>query len=252
MIKISGLSFEYIRGIKVLNGLNFDFEGGRFYALCGPNGCGKTTFLKIISGIYKNYLGSVRIRKDNSYAELKLLNEVELSKLVSYVCGDTFFYFDFYVKDILLMGRRRFHSFFSFYSDEDIDLIYDVARAMRIEHLFNRRINELSNGERQMVLIAQAAVQKTSIILVDEPTSHLDIKHRIEILSMLKEMVINEKLTVIAVMHDLKAASYYFDQMLFMKNGSICLNFSSNEFYANIDKISSVYEITSDVIKRFL
>ncbi len=252
MIKVSDLSFEYIKGLKVLNGVKFEFEKGMFYAICGPNGSGKTTFIKIMAGIYKDYFGSVRIKKENFYTDLKLIDELELSKLISYVPGDISIYFDFYVKDLLLMGRRRFHSFFSFYNEYDTDAAYKLAKTMGIAHLFNRRINEISNGERQMVLIAQAKLQDTDIILIDEPTSHLDIKHKIQILNELKkETTLNQK-TVIAVMHDLKIASYFSNQMIFLKNGSIYFELESNKFMDNIDKISNIYDITEDEMKRFL
>lgn len=252
MISAENISFEYFKGIKVLDNIDFRFKKGIFYAVCGQNGCGKTTLLKIISGIIKNYSGSVKIFDDKNELELKKMKENDISNFISYLPSDLYFNFDLSVREVLLMGRRKNIGFFSFYGPEDEKVVFEASSKMNIKHILERKLSQISNGERQMVLIAQSYIQNTPFIIIDEPTSHLDIKHRIEIMKILKDMVLYENRTVISVMHDIKLASHYCDEFLFIKEGKIAFNIKSSEFELNAERIADLFEIDKNQFLKFI
>ncbi|MCX7641562.1 MAG: ABC transporter ATP-binding protein [Elusimicrobiales bacterium] len=251
-IILENISFKYDKNIEVIGNIDYSFVNKKFYVICGPNGSGKTTLLKIISGIYKNYHGNVYLRIDDSNLEIKNLSEKIISKYISFVPSEVYTPFNFTVENIMLMGRRRFKGFFESYTKEDKMLVENIAFEFGIYELLGKKFNELSMGEKQITLIAQALVQDTDIILVDEPTAHLDPKHKIKILDILKKLVEMKNKTIIAVMHDIFAASKISDEMIFIKKGKIMLNIKSLEFSENIIEIASIFDVNPDRINLFI
>lgn len=252
VLRVENLSFSYLNEKKVLNGVDFRFNNGVFYIIAGPNGCGKTTFLKILCGIYKNYKGGLFLNRSGIVYNMKFMKNIDIASYISYVPGDISIYFDFSAMDVILMGRRRFKGIFETYNYKDKEAVYDVAKDIGILNIIDSDFNKLSNGERQLVLIAQAIVQDTDIVLVDEPTSHLDIKHKVDILKVLKDMSHEKGKTVIAVMHELKAAAHFSDEIIFMKDGRFIYNIKSSDFENKLLEISKVYDIDLNQIKVFL
>lgn len=242
MIDIENLSFSYQNNNKVLDNISIRFNNG-VCGLCGPNGSGKTTLIKIIAGILKNHYGMIKIfNKD-----IKSISD--LSKYISYVPGEVSTPFDLSVLDVLLIARIGYLGFFKSYSKKDIDIVYEVAFDIGIENILKRKFNMLSNGEKQIVLIAQALSQKTPIILMDEPTSHLDIKYRIKIFETIKN--ISKNILVISVLHDLNLAFDYCNKIVFLKKGKkVCELEDKNSL--DIKKISEIYEVDEKTISKFL
>lgn len=248
IVEIKNLKFSYSNGNNVLNGIDINFYRSEICGICGPNGCGKTTLLKIIAGILKKYYGEIRING----SDLSSLKYKEISKLVSYVPGDINTPFDFTVYDVILMGRAPYLGFMDSYSSSDRKTAGDVSDMLGIGHLSGRYFSSLSNGEKQIVLIAQSLAQKTPLVLMDEPTSHLDINHRLKIFDTLKKVSESEKVSVVVVIHDIKLAADYCNRLVFVKNGVISLDSRADNIINNIERLSEIYNISPASVKRYI
>lgn len=237
MITVKNLSFSYKE--PVLNDLNFEAKEGEVIFILGPNGSGKTTLLRCIAGILKPK-GAVLIEN----MSLNDFSRKELAKRIAYVPqrGDTGFLTVF---DVILLGRKPYMGFGPSY--EDYRIVKEVISLLNLERLAFRRINELSGGELQKVMIARALAQKPRILLLDEPTNNLDVKNQIEILSLIRKIARESNISVISTMHDLNLASIYADRILMIKNGKI---FASGGIeILNRENIKAVYGIDVEVIR---
>ncbi|MEF3281052.1 MAG: ABC transporter ATP-binding protein [Elusimicrobiota bacterium] len=247
MIAVNKLSFSY-NGKRVLYDISFEIEEGRIISLSGPNGSGKTTLLKILSQIIKNYSGEIFIDGKN----LKEYKKSEISQLISYVPSEVNTPFDFKVNDIILMGRIPYTGFLNSYSKKDYEVIKSISRDIGINHILDRYYNTLSNGEKQLVLLAQSLSQGSKIVVMDEPTSHLDIKHKVRIFEILKNEVKEKGLTVISVLHDLKLAKEFCDDVLFLKDGRLILKTRALQISENISSIASIYDIGEENCRKYI
>ena len=210
MIEINNLSFSFDQ--EVLRDININIERGKFYTILGPNGSGKTTLLRILSKALNSCKGEIFIDEK----ELTQIKPKRLAKEMAVVSQNTEIEFDFSVQGIVLMGRTPHISRFCSESEKDIEIAMDAMKMTNTWELRNKSINALSGGERQRVVVARAIAQETKIILLDEPISHLDIHHQIEIMNQLKELNQNKNITIIAVLHDLNIAAAYSDRMILM------------------------------------
>jgi iron complex transport system ATP-binding protein len=210
LIEINNISFSFEQ--EVLKDININIERGKFYTILGPNGSGKTTLLRILSK-------SLSTEKGEIFIDEKKLTQMKtkvLAKEMAVVSQSTEIEFDFSVQDIVLMGRTPHISRFCSESENDIKITMKAMKMTNTWELRNKSINALSGGERQRVVVARAIAQETGIILLDEPISHLDIHHQIEIMNQLKQLNQNKKITIIAVLHDLNIAAAYGDHMILM------------------------------------
>lgn len=212
MIEINNMSFSFEQ--EVLRNINIKFESGKFYTILGPNGSGKTTLLRLLAKSLHSDKGKIIINEK----ELTQIKPRTLAKEMAVVLQSTEIEFDFSVQDIVLMGRTPHISRFSSESEKDMEIAMKAMKATNTWELRNKSINTLSGGERQRVVVARAIAQETGIILLDEPISHLDIHHQIEIMDQLKQLNLNKKITIIAVLHDLNIAAAYCDHMILMHN----------------------------------
>ncbi|MBU3213740.1 heme ABC transporter ATP-binding protein [Clostridium estertheticum] len=210
MIEINNVSFSFEQ--EVLRDINIKFESGKFYTILGPNGSGKTTLLRLLAKSLHSDKGKIIINEK----ELTQIKSRVLAKEMAVVLQSTEIEFDFSVQDIVLMGRTPHISRFSSESEKDMEIAMKAMKATNTWELRNKSINTLSGGERQRVVVARAIAQETGIILLDEPISHLDIHHQIEIMDQLKQLNLNKKITIIAVLHDLNIAAAYCDHMILM------------------------------------
>lgn len=213
-LKLNKLSFGY-NGLNVLTDVELEVELGEMLSIVGPNGSGKSTLLKCINRILKTKQNTVFVDdKDTTKLNLK-----ELSRLIGYVPQNSTSAFPFTVFDIVLMGRKPFIEWSI--SQQDNDIVAETLAFLGISHLAMRHFDELSGGEQQKVVIARALVQQPELLLLDEPTSSLDIKHQLEILCTLKSLTLSSEHAVIASMHDLNLASRFSDRMVLLKQGRI-------------------------------
>jgi len=204
----------YYKSRRILKQINFSANKGEFIGLIGANGSGKTTLLKAVVRILKPEDGCILFDGKN----IIRMSTKEIAKNIAVVPQSISINFDFTVEEIVLMGRTPYIN-----SHEKIDDIKIAAQSMKhtnTYHLKDRLITEISGGELQRVVIARALAQEPRILLLDEPTSHLDLKYQIEILELLKSFS-RKGLIIIAVIHDLNMAAYYCDKILLLKTGAI-------------------------------
>jgi iron complex transport system ATP-binding protein len=216
ILTVKNLDFAY-EGSNVLNNISFNVEDGCFLSILGPNGSGKSTLVNLICKVLKKYKGTITIKGRN----IENLSSKEIAKLVAVVPQYSNTGFDFLVGELIMMGRFPYISRFGREKKQDYDIVENVMEKTKTLPLYKKRFSELSGGEKQRVVIAQALVQDTPIVLLDEPTSHLDINFQIEIMELFHELNINEGKTIIGVFHDINLAVNYSKDAILLKNGII-------------------------------
>jgi len=235
----------YYGSVKVLENVCFSVKERDFVGILGPNGSGKTTLLRSISRTLKPHNGAILLNDVDIYT----LKSAEVAKQMAVVPQDTVIAFNFTALDIVLMGRNPHLSRFQMESEKDIAIARKAMELTNTWHLAERPINELSGGERQRVIIARALAQEPKILLLDEPTVHLDINNQLEIMDLLKELCIKRGLIVLAVFHDFNLAVRYCDSAILLKNGKI---FSAGNIDAVLtsENIKSVFQVDAIVKKH--
>lgn len=213
ILSVSKVDFNY-GGRQVLSDIDFQVAGGELLAILGPNGVGKTTLLKCINAIHRPSSGTVMVDNRNVLS----LSPDEIALGVGYVAqhSETA---RLTVFDAVLMGRKP-HIRWRV-SDDDLKIVDSALRRLGLKHLSLRHINHLSGGELQKVAMARAMVQEPRLLLLDEPTSSLDLKSQIDILTMLRRVVDEHRIGAVMTMHDLNTALRYADKVLFLKEGRI-------------------------------
>jgi len=215
-LRISGIDCYY-GSIKALDNVTFSSREGEFAGILGPNGSGKTTLLKAISRTLTPRVGTVFLDDINIY-DMKIR---EVAKNVAVVPQEAVATFDFTALDVVLMGRNPYIDRFRMESREDLAVAKRVMELTNTWDLADRPVNELSGGEKQLVIIARALTQEPKVLLLDEPTTHLDISHQISIMDILRGVCKEKKLVVLAVFHDFNLATRYCDSAMLLNNGSI-------------------------------
>jgi iron complex transport system ATP-binding protein len=240
-IKIEDLSFGYNENL-VLKNIDLAFPKAGFTSIVGPNGSGKSTLLKQISGILKPIKGSLNINGVN----LNTINKRDIARLMAVVPQNTALEFDYNVMDVVLMGRYPYISRFKGETPKDREIAAQNMNDTNTYQFKDRSFNQLSGGERQRVILAQALTQQPQILLLDEPISHLDLQHQIEIMTLIKKLSMDQRLTVVAVLHDLNIAAAYSDYIIMMKNGEINCQGAPVEALTT-QNIRNVFNIDVDV-----
>ncbi len=216
ILELKNISFAY--GNKdVLNAISLDIAEGDFISIIGPNGSGKSTLIKIINNIYQPKTGEVLLR-DKIIGSYKIK---DIAKEISLVPQEVDINYDFTVEDIVAMGRYAHLKTFGSESEEDYKIIEEAMILTNVYGLKDRKVTEISGGEKQRTMIAKAIAQDSNIILLDEPTSSLDMNHQIEIMEFLTKLNKEKKLTVITVLHDVNLASRYSNKLILIKDGRI-------------------------------
>jgi len=216
MLKFEHVSSGY-NNVEVLKDASFEIAKGDFTGIIGPNGSGKTTLLRAATKIIKLLTGEIFLEGKN----LANMSLKELASSMAVVPQDTAFMFPFRVIDVVLMGRTPYVKRFGFESRKDLKIVLEALEFVDALHLKDRFIDELSGGERQRVIIAKAIAQEPRILFLDEPTTHLDISHQVQIFDLLKRMNKESGLTIVSILHDLNLASDYCDKLILLNNGMI-------------------------------
>ncbi len=215
-LEIAKVRFAY-REEMVLKDISFTVQPGDFLGIIGPNGSGKSTLLKILARLLKAKEGTVTLND----LDLNQYPVRTLAKKIALVPEETALNFPFTVEELVLMGRAPHLSFLQSLAPQDQAKANKCMEQTSVRYLAGRRVNELSSGERQRAFIAQALAQEPDILLLDEPTAHLDINHQIEIFNVLKNLQEQHGLTIITVTHDLNLAALYCDTLLLLKGGEL-------------------------------
>lgn len=210
-IEVKNLSFGYAQR-TILKDISFEVGAGSFIAIAGPNGAGKSTLIKLACGLIKVDRGSIEIDS----CDIRHYREKELAKKVAVVHQEFMPGFDFTVAETVSMARTVYMGRLGFESDEDRVAIGEALSLTDTLEFAERPINQLSGGERQRVFIARAIAQDTDILLLDEPTSFLDLRHQVGIYDLLKKMQEEKGKTIICVTHDINLTNQYCDQSLLL------------------------------------
>ncbi|WP_440953972.1 ABC transporter ATP-binding protein [Methanosarcina sp. Mfa9] len=211
-ISIRDISLSYEKDL-VLNRINFSIKKGSVVTLVGPNGCGKTTLLKIINGFLRQNEGTVYIDGRN----LEGVANQELAKILGHVSQLHKSSFPFSVLDVVLTGRMPHIPMFSTPGKKDIEKAYEVLEFMGIAHFAQKSYTQLSGGERQLVMIAKALAQEPDFLLLDEPTSFLDLKNQIHVLKTIINLSRTRHITVLMTLHEPNHALLFSDEIILLR-----------------------------------
>jgi len=242
LLKIADLSFSY-QSSKILDDVPLEVKSGESLGVMGPNGSGKTTLLRCISNVLSPR-GTVLINGKDTKGQSKK----EIAKKIGFVPQTSNIDFEFTVSELVLMGRTPHMGRFKSESIHDFEIVEKAMKLTNIQHLSERTFDELSGGEKQRVIIARALAQEPKILLLDEPTVHLDISCQLEILNLVKNLCEQERIIVISVFHDLNLASQYSDKLILLNRGRIFSEGFPDRVLTS-ENIRSIYQIEA-IIKR--
>ncbi|MEM1644780.1 MAG: ABC transporter ATP-binding protein [Ignisphaera sp.] len=239
IVKVVGISVYY-GSHRALNNVFFEVTPGEVVSIIGPNGSGKTTLLKTIDGVLRPLKGSIYINGKNIHNYIRR----ELAKIVGYVPQriDVTTYLT--VLDFVLTGRRPYAILN--YSKKDLDKAIEVLKLVKADQLMHRRLNHLSGGELQRIVIARALVAEPRVLLLDEPTANLDPKYQVEVLKLIRILAKERKVAVLMAIHDLTHAYRFSDKIIMLKDGDIVALGKPEEVLTN-ENIKKVFEVKAVV-----
>lgn len=211
------ISFGYSNAKNVLESIDFDVNDGVFVSIIGPNGSGKSTLLKCLINVLKPKIGAVFIDQN----KISDLHDHDLAKMRSAVLSDRVYPFNMSVRELISLGRMPHQKLLGDTDQKEQEIVLQSASLLGVENLLDRKFSELSDGQKQKVLIARAICQKPKVLILDEPATHLDTRSRVEILLKLREISSREKIIVIASMHEIEITIRMSDQIVILENGKI-------------------------------
>ena len=230
-LKVSDVEFSYT-SVPILKGVCLELAQSEMLGIIGPNGAGKSTLIRCIDRILAPQKGSILLDE----REIKEVRRRELAKKLGYIPQSGHHSFPATVFDVVLMGRSPHIGWRS--NEKDEEKVLDMLQMLNIEDLAMRDINEISGGQQQKVFIARALVQEPDVLLLDEPTSNLDIRHQLDVMDAIKNLVKEKKISAIMAIHDLNLGSRYSDRIIMLNGGTI------------VDAGSPSSVLTSENIKR--
>ncbi len=240
MLNINNLNAAYGKNI-ILTEININnIKQGEVTAVIGPNGTGKSTFFKAISGLLKGTSGSVTLHNEN----LRALSTEALAKRICYLPQSVNTTAALTAFEVVLLGLK-FQSGWSV-KNTDTDEVERIFKILNIEHLSDQYIGDLSGGQQQLVWIAQAIIRKPEILLLDEPTSALDLQHQLAVMDLLKTLTQKRNIITIVALHDLNIAARYADKILIIKDGKLAA-FGATKDIFKTDIINETYNIEVEV-----
>ncbi|MCD6428703.1 MAG: ABC transporter ATP-binding protein [Desulfurococcales archaeon] len=233
----------YYDSYKALDGVSIAAKPGEVVGIIGPNGSGKTTLLRTIDGILRPRIGSVYI----DGREVISMRRREVAKLVGYVPQRVEFSTYMTVLDFVLTGRRPYIGLS--YTDKDFEKAVSALRMVSAQHLKDRRLDQLSGGELQRVIIARSLAAEPKVLLLDEPTANLDPRYQVEILELIKSLAKERGNTILVSLHDLTHAYRYSDKVIMMKSGRVFAVGDPEEVITS-ENIKKVFGLEALVLKE--
>lgn len=233
---IQDLSFGY-RKADILKGINIEVESGQLCILLGANGAGKSTLIKCVNGILKPGKGEIYLDS----TDLLRLSQKEKSRLIGYVPQST--QVDdsgLNVFEMVLSGRVPHMK--GKMKDSDYEIVASVLEKMSLSEYSTKLLNQLSGGERQRVFIARALAQEPVVMLLDEPTSNLDLRYQLETMEIVKSLCQDKKMTIMAVIHDINTAVTFADQVVLMKDGVVHVTGHPDEIL-NTESLEHIFDV---------
>ncbi len=239
VFNVENVSLE-IEGKKILSDINANFEQYKFNAIIGPNGCGKSSLIKLFAKINKQSKGKILFFGQ----ELDKVKRKEFAKQVSF-----FFQFndstsDITVKQMVAYGRSAHKKLYQSLDNNDFAIVDDAIEKCDLIGFENREMNSLSGGEKQRVYLAMTLAQEPEIIVLDEPTNHLDIKYQFQLLSLVRNIMDQKDLTIICILHDFNQVLKYADNTLILKEGKVYASGITHEVIT-VESVRDVFGIES-------
>lgn len=243
LLSLKNLQFAYQPDFPVLRQVSFEATAGSITAVLGPNGAGKTTLLKLILGLLRPHSGEIILAGRN----LRHYSRRELSRWIGLVPQRESVPFEYTVLEYVLLGRAPYLGPLDQPSADDIAVARQALARLEIEGLERRAIPELSGGELQLVMVARALAQQTRILLLDEPTSHLDLSNKFRVLDILRGLA-KEGATILFTTHDPEAASLVADGLVLVAKGQVLAAGSVDETFT-AEKLSATYGVEVEVLR---
>jgi iron complex transport system ATP-binding protein len=230
------VSFAY-GAVEVLSAISCEISAGEIVGLLGPNGSGKSTLVRLMSGVRSPRAGRV------IYAgrDLQSYSRDELARSIAVVPQETTIELPFSVLEVVLMGRSPYLGRFGFERAHDLAVAQRAMEQTGVTSLATREIHALSGGERQRVILARALAQEPRVLLLDEPTAFLDIKHQVAVYDLIKQLSRKQGLAVVAILHDLNLAALYCDRLALLKAGRVFCQGTPDQVLTYVN-IKAVYE----------
>lgn len=245
MIKLENISFSYNKKKEFIQDLSLEFKSGEITTILGPNGSGKSTLLHMMSTYLKPKSGKIYLG-DKDLGKLK---QKEIAKYISCVYQENEAPDDITVRDLVSFGRSIYSNVKKEDKEENERMIDFALKATGIEEIQDKKVVNLSGGQKQRAFIAMSLAQNTEILLLDEPTTYLDIYHQIEILEVVKSLNEKYNITIVMVLHDLNQAINYSHNIVIMKNGKLIKQGKSTEVL-NEQTIKDVYNVSGYIHKQ--
>ena len=241
-IELKDLAYSYgINSPPVIHDINLTIDEPGLYCIVGPNGVGKSTMIKCINKIFKPTKGTVML-DGRDVSEMSL---TAVSKIIGYVPVQSQDVFSMPVVDAILLGRQGRSRWRT--SDSDLELVSRVMKMMGIEDLSMRGFNELSAGQHQKVAIARGLVQETEVLLLDEPTANLDVKHQVYVAELLRGLAIQDGKIIIMISHDLNISAKYAHKIIVMGEGTV-LHMGKPEDILTEDLVHRLYDVDCRIV----
>ena len=240
MMEVKHLSYHYKGAPEVLKDVSFSVEPGKFLAILGNNGVGKSTLLKCLNHILRPDEGQVLLEGK----DLLKLSTSEVAKQVAFVSQsvpDT----QMTVHDVVMLGRRPYMKWG--FTEEDHTIVHDAMHRLDVEDMRGRFLNQLSGGEKQKVMLARALAQQPKLLLLDEPTSALDIQNQYQVLKMVQKICHKDNMMAIVVIHDLNLALRFCDRFLLMKDGQVYRQ--GDHSVLDSQALKAVYGVDAKIVK---
>lgn len=235
ILELDHVSFK--RGNRfIVNEMSVSLQAGQFIGLIGPNGTGKSTLLRLMAKLLNADCGAILFSQRN----LQEMTDLEVAKAITYMPQSTVLDYQFTVEQVVMMGRHPHRKKWQLSQHHDYMIVEEALKQTGIHRLKDRFITTLSGGERQLAFLARAITQQSDVILLDEPTSDLDIYHQVQICEIIRGLVKDGK-TVVAAIHDINLATRYCDQLLLLRDGQI-VAFAPPEEAITTDILRKVFE----------
>ena len=235
-IRTENLTFAY-KNNPVLDGVSLCIESGEMVGILGPNGSGKTTLLKIFSAVLRGR-GEVKVNGRS----IETYGKRELSRVFAMVPQESQILFPYTVAEIVLMGRASYHSPLALEGKKDLEVARASMELTDSLAFSDRYLHELSGGEKQRVIIARALAQEPQILLLDEPSAFLDLKHQVQVFELMRRLNHEHRLTIVAALHDLNLAALFFPRLVLLCDGKIYRDGSPKEVLTE-ETIEEIYGI---------
>ncbi len=239
MLSVENLSYHYKGGPTVLNEVSFSVEDGEFLAILGNNGVGKSTMLKCFNKILSPDSGKIIMDGD----DLLRLERREIARRIAFV-AQSVPSTQMTVHDIVMLGRKPYMKWG--FTEEDHRIVHEAMDQLKISHLRGRFLSQLSGGERQKVMLARALAQQPKVLLLDEPTSSLDIQNQYQVLQIVQDICKEKKITAIIVIHDLNLALRFCSRFLLLRHGEVYR--CGGREILDRQALSDVYKVNAEVV----